>query len=593
VTPDVYKTSVKRALLILALVGCAAQPRAEDRGPAAAPPRTIAARSLGATRFVHDASVTAVAFAPASDRVATGSADGTVRVFDLQGRELSRSAAHEDRVRFVGFLDDGTLVSAGADRRVRIGETVLTSARSPVVTVHGREVAWTPDERSVALVVSGVEVARFEEPRVQAIAISRDGDLIATVGTELVLRDSALLRVRARRGGLYNLGLLAPLAFLPDDRVALLRNDSLFALDMTHKRFEDLNGARERDASLLAPVAEWFAVADDGAIASAFFGDAGQSLVGVHVERAGRGTVDFAVPGDWAPLALSRDGRILAVANETGLELFDATTGRELEEALGHAQTVVSLVFSSDGRSLYSSGFEGRVFEWDLAAPAKPRLLGMTPDPRALAAGPDGPLAIFAPLDHAPRRERPGAIEACAVSPGGREVAWGTSYGTISVEDALTGVQLRHWIPSFGEDCSRLAFSQDGRDLVAIVSGKLRVFDIESGAERTPARTVACTGFASTDSGFVWVDEGVLRPAGVPLAAAGRFAVFSRRGDVVALGGGSSVPVCDARTGALVAILPGERREVTAIAFSPDGRTIATGDFAGAIRTWELAPGSR
>jgi WD40 repeat protein len=37
-----------------------------------------------------------------------------------------------------------------------------------------------------------------------------------------------------------------------------------------------------------------------------------------------------------------------------------------------------------------------------------------------------------------------------------------------------------------------------------------------------------------------------------------------------------------------IAALTGHRRRVTAVAFSPDGKTLATGDAAGFVRIWDM-----
>ncbi|RKU15305.1 hypothetical protein C6503_13785, partial [Candidatus Poribacteria bacterium] len=50
----------------------------------------------------------------------------------------------------------------------------------------------------------------------------------------------------------------------------------------------------------------------------------------------------------------------------------------------------------------------------------------------------------------------------------------------------------------------------------------------------------------------------------------------------------------DAHTGeelSLIAVLPGEGREVTTIAFSPDGHTLASGEWGGIGRLWDVLTG--
>src|SRR4051794_35197573 len=105
---------VKRAVLVLVLAGCASAPpiaapiasseapAAKPRGPSreAAVRLEVRGRELGPRPFAHDTIVTALAFSPDGERLATGSRDGSVRVFDLDGRELERRDGHAAAVTF-------------------------------------------------------------------------------------------------------------------------------------------------------------------------------------------------------------------------------------------------------------------------------------------------------------------------------------------------------------------------------------------------------------------------------------------------------------------------------------------------------------
>lgn len=50
--------------------------------------------------------------------------------------------------------------------------------------------------------------------------------------------------------------------------------------------------------------------------------------------------------------------------------------------------------------------------------------------------------------------------------------------------------------------------------------------------------------------------------------------------------------LCDAQTGTDIALLTGHRTRINAIAFSPDGRTLVSGDAGGEIRRWQAATGA-
>ena len=69
----------------------------------------------------------------------------------------------------------------------------------------------------------------------------------------------------------------------------------------------------------------------------------------------------------------------------------------------------------------------------------------------------------------------------------------------------------------------------------------------------------------------------------------GRFLSPDRK--LVAVGSGNVVTISIAPDGQVVKRLAGATEEITAIAWSPDGGTLASADFSGKIRNWDLASG--
>jgi len=72
--------------------------------------------------------------------------------------------------------------------------------------------------------------------------------------------------------------------------------------------------------------------------------------------------------GGGTTLALSSDNSLAASAfNRTGIKIWNLKTGQEKLHIRGHRSNVSDLVFSNDGKKLYSASFDHTVKVWDTA----------------------------------------------------------------------------------------------------------------------------------------------------------------------------------------------------------------------------------
>ncbi|HYT90139.1 MAG TPA: serine/threonine-protein kinase [Gemmataceae bacterium] len=149
----------------------------------------------------HMSWVLAAAFSPDGTQALTGSADGTVRLWEVEsGRELRRMQGHKDQVLSVAFAPTGRLALSGsADRSVRFWdlrsgkqvravEGVSDQVWSVAFSPDGRYALWEaaeasptgPAERWELLlwdVEHGREVQRFagHSAKIMSVAFSPDG----------------------------------------------------------------------------------------------------------------------------------------------------------------------------------------------------------------------------------------------------------------------------------------------------------------------------------------------------------------------------------------------------------------------------------
>jgi WD40 repeat protein len=277
-------------------------------------------------------------------------------------------------------------------------------------------------------------------------------------------------------------------------------------------------------------------------------------------------------------VAFAPKGQKLVTLTRGGVaRIWDAVRLVPVGQPMRHETNTPALAISPDGEKLLTGSRDGTARLWSLA----------TGDP------------LTQPLPHN------SYVQAVAFHPNSRLFVTGTYDGLVRIWDAAQreprARMLRH-----GATVDDVSFSPDGRTILTVGDNTLRLWDLETGAEKPPAiehsgvkqarfspdGKILLSGGAEHSARLWEVTTRV--PRGLPLTHEDdiQALAFSPQGDRVATASlDETARLWDSTTGEPIGSPMQHQLPIESVAFSPDGKKILTGSNDGTARLWDAYSG--
>jgi WD40 repeat protein/serine/threonine protein kinase len=508
---------------------------------------------LDEATYPAGAPVDAVAFSPDGNTIASGDKRGKVTVRDTNTGAVRFEVPHGQYVFAVAFSPDGRqLATASSDKTIQI----LDAADGKLInTLNGH--------------TEGVLSVRFSPDGAQLVSGAYDN----TARIWDVVTGTELQTLKGHNGWVW------AAEFSPDgkrivtagqDGKAIIWQKGAVDFEFAAMEVQGLSteGLPAANPRRFARVTEF--TGHNGAVYSARFSRDGKLVVTGGYDKLVMvwnpdevKPVDIAKRLDGLPdeklnfiRMAGHDGAVRSVAfspndklvvsgsEDNSLRVWDVATGGAFKALRGHGGIVRSCVFSPDGQLVLSGGDDESIRLWDVTGYQEVRVLHAT--------------VISGHQD---------AVLSAQFSRDGERIVTASLDRTASLWSAATGNRLKRFVEGHEFLVSGVVFYQDGEHLATGAGdNSVRVWNRAAGTQVAVLTPTGRIGTLAVSPDNRWLATGSL---------------------------GNDVTLWNGRIeGPPLGTLGGHEAEISALAFSPNGQLLVSGDDRGKLRLWRLEAGS-
>ncbi len=535
----------------------------------------------------HKGEVTDVSFSPDGKMIATASADNTVKLWSLDGKESKILKGHQALVRSVRFSPTGNrIATASWDGTVKLWTregkliTTLKENKKKLDSVYG--LSFSPDEKTIATADAGgnvklwtlegklIKTFKGHDQPILNLSFSPDGNTLATASQDKTVklwsRDGKLLRTLiGHRDWVWSV------SFSPNgQKIATASRDETVKLwSIEGKAIRTLN-AHKNSVTSVSFSSDGKQIATAGA----------DNTVKIWSESGEKLQTLMSGHKDWIwSVSFSPDGEMIATASKDGTAKLWQLKGKKHQINSAHNGAIYNVCFSPNGKEFATASKDKTVKLWKRS----------------------GEVIKTLQLDNA-------KFTHVNFSPDGQIIATATTEGTVilwnskgeKIKDFKGHDKKWVWQVSFSPDGKTFAtagfdgivklWSLDGKLLKAIEAHtKDKDKDgegVNSVSFSPDGKIIATAGWDKTAK--LWTREGKLIKTLEGHHDGVHSASFSPDGKMIATASEDKTVRLWTSEGKLIRTIKGHDAGVFRVRFSPDGKTIATASEDKTVKLWSL-----